>query len=419
MDRRKTFRNIDGNEIILRMLEDYTLSGIMRKRFNLADADKVVMDYIEKEIPFEKYVVIDMHLECEETDNIFEKIPFYEFDEMLERNLPVGFKYIFFEVNSDPIYIVDISEAGIDEETFKLKMREAMQLIAGSYKREYAIDATVTCSEILEGIENIVKAYDQAQEMHVYISVSGYKDVHFYDELKKYHLTPILPVEEIDKKIVNYTRIGDCKKLHEFLTMIFDDWEKSGISIYAAQGIASSIFCKMSTALENYYNFNSVEEFQEELTSIVREKSIDGIEKKLYEYARKYCKQVQEMSKNYQINGLVEKIEKILDENVYDERMNISFLAEKVGLNSKYMAATYEEKTGISLLENINRKRIEHFKELIRSGMEIKDAASACGYCSLVTLNRWFKKSEGTTPGKIKGSFEYIRKAPKEDDNDH
>jgi len=95
-------------------------------------------------------------------------------------------------------------------------------------------------------------------------------------------------------------------------------------------------------------------------------------------------------------------------------------LAEKVGFNPKYMSAVYEAQTGVNLLEKINRKRIEHFKELSRQGLTVKEAAASCGYCSLVTFNRWFKKLEGTTPGKLKNSYNYISKKSvvKENEND-
>ena len=65
-----------------------------------------------------------------------------------------------------------------------------------------------------------------------------------------YHLIPVMPVEEIDKRIVNYTRIGDEKQLIEFLKSIFADWEKQGITIDAAKGIA----CRQVNEMNKIYS---------------------------------------------------------------------------------------------------------------------------------------------------------------------
>ena len=412
MERRKTFRELQKEDQMMRILEDYTLSGLVRKRFTVKDLDKDFLEYLKREISFSKYVIMVVRLENAEEElngeepNVFELFPFYEFDEMLQQALTDEYSFLFFEVNSNPVYIINIGESSINE--YKINLRDAMQIIIGTYRKKYMLEAIVTCSEVYSGIENIVIAYEEAKEIQQFVSVSGLKDVHFYDESENYHLKPILPVEEIDKRLVNLTRTGDREALHNFLNLIIDDWVKQGISIYTAQGIACSIFCQMSTAMESYYDFDSVEDFQKTLSGIVKEKSIEKLRKTLLCYADKYCSQVQQLSMNYQTQGIINRIEKSMGEYLFDEGLNISFLAEKVGLNAKYMAALYEERTGKNLLEVINRKRIDRFKELIKDGTTIKKAAEECGYCSMVTLNRWFKKIEGTTPGKIKGSYSYI-----------
>jgi len=225
-----------------------------------------------------------------------------------------------------------------------------------------------------------------------------------------YHLIPMMPVEEIDKRIVNYTRIGDERQLKEFLKSIFAYWEKQGITIDAAKGIACSICCQIFTAVEKYYDIASEEIFFHALTEIVREEHYENIKGKLYECAEIACRQVNEMNKMYSEGGVAAKINKVLADHIFDKNLNLSFLGEKIGLNSKYMATVYEEQTGKNLMEEINKKRIGYFKELVKNGLTVKEAAEKCGYCSLVTLNRWFKKLEGTTPGKLKESYHYIQK---------
>ena len=66
-------------------------------------------------------------------------------------------------------------------------------------------------------------------------------------------------------------------------------------------------------------------------------------------------------------------------------------------------SSVYQEATGVNLMDVIHKRRVERFKELVtKERMSVKDAAAKVGYTSVVTLNRWFKKFEGTTPGKWK-----------------
>jgi transcriptional regulator GlxA family with amidase domain len=54
----------------------------------------------------------------------------------------------------------------------------------------------------------------------------------------------------------------------------------------------------------------------------------------------------------------------------------------------------------MNYLDYVNRTRIDNAKRLLGdSGRALAEVARACGYANAQSLNRFFKKYEGVTPG--------------------
>jgi AraC-like DNA-binding protein len=109
--------------------------------------------------------------------------------------------------------------------------------------------------------------------------------------------------------------------------------------------------------------------------------------------------------KNKNKNKIVEKVRALVDENYLDVNLNVSTLADQIGMNSKYIATVYKEATSESILELINRIRIEKAKILLEKGMTIAQTAQMVGFSNSNALIRAFKKFEGITPGQYKESL--------------
>ena len=78
-------------------------------------------------------------------------------------------------------------------------------------------------------------------------------------------------------------------------------------------------------------------------------------------------------------------------------------IAEQVGLSQSYVCKVFKKKYGMGISQYINQVRIEHAKELIRSGdQNLKVIALQVGFSGDVQFIRVFKKYELITPGKYR-----------------
>ena len=94
----------------------------------------------------------------------------------------------------------------------------------------------------------------------------------------------------------------------------------------------------------------------------------------------------------------VENVKSFLEQNLeYDT--DISFLAKNFNYNKKYLGRLFKKKTGISLDEYINRRRISRAKHLLRdTGDSIINISAKVGFNNVSYFNRTFRSIVGMTP---------------------
>lgn len=97
--------------------------------------------------------------------------------------------------------------------------------------------------------------------------------------------------------------------------------------------------------------------------------------------------------------GLARQINQYVEEHYMDENMNISNIAEVIGLTPKYMAKVYKDTTHISLLSYISEVRIRHAVILLRTtSLPVEEIAIRTGFNNSRSFRRNFVKVTGKTP---------------------
>ena len=99
----------------------------------------------------------------------------------------------------------------------------------------------------------------------------------------------------------------------------------------------------------------------------------------------------------------IKEIAEYLKENYYNPDLSIMLLAEKFQMNPSYLSRVFKKQMGVGLSEYLQKIRIESAKELMhKKELSIKEISERVGYNNVMTMNRAFKKYEGTTPGRIR-----------------
>jgi len=100
----------------------------------------------------------------------------------------------------------------------------------------------------------------------------------------------------------------------------------------------------------------------------------------------------------YPSNELVNNIKKYVRNN-YNKELTLEKIAEMFFVNRSYCSTLFNEKTGMSFTDYVNRIRTEKAKELLRdTNIRIFKIAKSLGYSNTKYFFRIFKKLAGCTP---------------------
>lgn len=105
-------------------------------------------------------------------------------------------------------------------------------------------------------------------------------------------------------------------------------------------------------------------------------------------------------------NNIIHKARMFAINNL-DKKISVSDIASEVGLSVSRLSHLFKEKTGISLLKFLNKKRLTRAKDLLKNGYSITSTANKCGYQDYTSFIRAFTKEYGISPTQyIKDSKE-------------
>ena len=101
----------------------------------------------------------------------------------------------------------------------------------------------------------------------------------------------------------------------------------------------------------------------------------------------------------------VNKIIEITEEDFSNPQLSISFIAEELGYNSKYLSHIFKKKSGIGYTEYLQNFRIKYAISLFENGIDsIKNVALLSGYTDPLYFSTVFKNTVGQTPAEFRRS---------------
>lgn len=97
-------------------------------------------------------------------------------------------------------------------------------------------------------------------------------------------------------------------------------------------------------------------------------------------------------------NSLIENIKIYIEEHLLQE-ISMEQMAAFFGYNEKYLGRLFKSKTGQSISEYCNIRRVSIAKKLLRNSRQrISEIAGQCGFNNVTYFNRIFKKVTGQSP---------------------
>lgn len=179
---------------------------------------------------------------------------------------------------------------------------------------------------------------------------------------------------------------------------------------------SKDIFCTFAKDLTNHFsathrhklpksNFFKVDpQWEQRILHLKTEDSLNMIKSILYHLVADFDRQAEyiEIQENSSEN-LVYQIFHFVDKN-YTQNCSLISLASYLKYNSEYLSRIFKNYCGISYNDYVNHFRIEEACRLLQtSNSNISDISMDCGYSSIRSFNRNFKKIIGMTP------YEYLK----------
>jgi transcriptional regulator GlxA family with amidase domain len=103
-------------------------------------------------------------------------------------------------------------------------------------------------------------------------------------------------------------------------------------------------------------------------------------------------------------SAAMQRVLEHIDENL-GQPLTLEDLAQIAGLSIWRFATVFRQQVGISPHRYICRLRVEHARELMRSGLSAASAATEAGFYDQSHLSRHFKAFCGVTPGQFAATF--------------
>ncbi len=90
-----------------------------------------------------------------------------------------------------------------------------------------------------------------------------------------------------------------------------------------------------------------------------------------------------------------------IQESYADEDLNVTVVADRVGLSYNYFCSLFHRFTNETPLDYISRIRLENAKrKLFNDRLNISETAIACGFRSIQNFSKTFKRYEGRSPSQ-------------------
>ena len=101
---------------------------------------------------------------------------------------------------------------------------------------------------------------------------------------------------------------------------------------------------------------------------------------------------------------VISSISNYIEKNI-DKKITLNDISNHTSLSISRIAHLFKEKTGITIIQYITKKRLVLAKNLLRKGMPINDIYQECGFQDYTSFFRTFKKEYSITPKQFLAQY--------------
>ena len=279
-----------------------------------------------------------------------------------------------------------------------------------SYADKLPLDiiSGLAASDKVEGVENIGNAYVSAistleyrKNMNIHELVFS-RDVNAMANGRRYIYSP-----ESAYVLSNAVSEGNVDEAIEIIRDVYQKNTEAGVSPrhlrYLLFAISNDIL-RISVKLEDIFGSQFV---PFSVPVILQTRNPETVRLTLEENVKKFCSSVVE-ARNAMGNiqdetyRIYQKAIALIGERYSDPMLNVSEVADSLSISLAYLSKIFKRYHRMNISDYISHIRVEVAKRLLEKGEQIQEIADKCGFGSLRTFMRVFRKLEGVTPGQYR-----------------
>lgn len=284
----------------------------------------------------------------------------------------------------------------------KENLTAAIRQIQALFRQRGHFEIGVGFGCATDSLDTICTSYETAKTALDTGMLHAADSISFYDDMKlpgpdgqKY---PFAIAGEITSAIKNTDADALDRNLNSFFDAI-DGYEYNSIRRHLLH---------LNDSLQQFEHANSLDILS---TLLSAENDLGGSTKLLSEYQEQFrnrcrydLKALSEIKQHSRAkNELIEQVQSLIAENIYNANLSVIMLAEQVGLSVNYLRNVYKENTGESLSTYITNCKLEIIYHLLAStDTSIQEISDNLGFATKNYFFTFFKKHTGMTPNEYR-----------------
>lgn len=264
---------------------------------------------------------------------------------------------------------------------------------------------TIGTGRTYQGLKGLKTSYEEARKASAYRYLLGHGRTIAYEDV--FCLTGAERAQPLfcDADLIWAVKLGDRTAIHDNLAQLLAEILPRGTD--AAQALhmyIAGIFLRSLDAVLD--EGGSVAEvfadplavYNTILAQSTADASLELLEKALCEVSE-YLEADRQGSRRH----AVEKAKRYIRRNFGRSNLNLTEVAEYVGMSPSYLSSTFSAAEGRSFVDYLAELRMERAKDLLqRSPYPAAEIADMVGYTSPAYFSSAFKKHAGCTPGEFR-----------------
>lgn len=295
-----------------------------------------------------------------------------------------------------------------DKEAVYDKLKTGACQIQEVLREYFGVGITISMGGLHTTYLGIHLSYNEAMEALQYMAVVGAQEIICYQDIPRQRSTGYTYPMNKEQQLINCIQTGNAAGAKEILSEIIHGFYGEGsISPTLQKCLTCDLVCTLMKSLSelgDLFDTNYLEK-KIDVDLLLSCNSYADIHKQLNSVLERICADCENAAVS-KTSSLSQNIKDYIAENYQDPNLTIGVVAEAFHLTGSYITKLYREQTGETVIDYINRFRMNTALDLIKAPenrlLSIEQISLMVGYDSIRTFNRHFKKVFGTTPSKLR-----------------